>query len=663
MFVRRLLLLLTGLLLVSGLSALLLTALVLRAAVGGQVARAADNGVRQLAARIDGAAREIDRYRAAALAARRRQLEDAAGLLVAHFDAHRALAAAGRLTDAEARQRAYAAAGTMRYGHDDYYFVYDRQGVNLAHADPAIRGRNMLGFRDVRGALATQQMLAVAAAADSGYLTFWFCRLGDSVPSEKLSCIRRYEPWQCVIGTGVYIDDIEREVAAYRAQLIASLRAELTGLGPGPHSRFVIIDRQGGVIAHAQGLTALARTDVRVAEAARAVHAGTVYRGPFDDGMTPVTVRGRHSAPADWYILAVLDDRDLDGPVHRALALQCALLLLATLAAILAALVLARRLTRPLPLLAAQAQALATGGFGALDGAAGACRELAAGRDDELGKLAQALATMTAALQRHVAELADATAARERMASELRIARDIQMAMLTPPAVPPGAPYELAAYLAPAREIGGDLYLCLPLADGRLLLAVGDVSGKGVPAALLMARTVTALRLLAAGDAAGDPPRLLARLNAELVRDNDQCHFVTLWCGVYTPATGVLAYAGAGHCLPLLREAAGGVRAGEQLRGGPLGLREQAVFTGTALTLPPGATLLVYTDGVTEAQNATGGFYGDERLGDWFAARPSGETATALVAALVAEVAAFAAGAPPADDLTTLALRRQPAGE
>ncbi|HNW93398.1 MAG TPA: SpoIIE family protein phosphatase, partial [bacterium] len=586
-----------------------------------------------------------------------RQLEDVTGMLIGHFDACRALAEAGRISTAEARQRAFATAGSVRFGNADYFFVYDRQAINLAHADTAMIGRDLSRFVDVRGTLALQEMLALTARQDSGYCSFWYHRLGDSTPVEKLSFIRRYDPWQCFVGTGVYIDDIQRDADAYRTQLTAALRTELADIEPGQHSRFAIIDDSGVLVAHPALTGALPLASHNCAAALRAFAAGERYRGWFDVPGATVTVSARRCPSFNWWLVAILDDRDLHGPVSRALVQQGLLLLLATLAAVLAALLLARRLTRPLPLLAEQARVLARGGVEQLASAGTACRQLATGRDDELGELAQALAAMTAALERHISELAASTAAQARLAGELDIARDIQRAMLKPPRVSSGVPCTLAAYLAPAEQIGGDLYFGEELADGRLLLAVGDVSGKGIPGALHMARTVTALRLLAA-DGTTDPVKLLTLLNAELCRDNAQCHFVTLWCGVYTPAGGALTYASAGHCLPLLRTADGQVSEGALLRGAPLGIRKAAAFAATTITLAPGMTLLVYTDGITEAQNRAGAFYGEQRLRDWLAAQPPAADAATLAAGLTAAVAAFADGAPPADDLTLLVLQR-----
>ena len=259
----------------------------------------------------------------------------------------------------------------------------------------------------------------------------------------------------------------------------------------------------------------------------------------------------------------------------------------------------------------------------------------------------------------HDLELAHA-ALRAAHEKEIGIARDIQMAML-----PKGgsgedrfSACEIAASLQPAWSVGGDLYNYFVSAADTLWFAVGDVSGKGVPAALFMVKTNTLLRSVAG--TIGDPAQILAELNRELCRDNETCMFVTLLVGVVDCVTGELALASGGHNPPVLRTADGHATYLE-FDGGPvLGFIEGPEFPIWRSRLAPGDTLLLYTDGVTEAFDAAEEMFSDERLLEVVEELPV--AASGLAAGVMRAVHDFASGCDQSDDITIVALRFDPAG-
>jgi sigma-B regulation protein RsbU (phosphoserine phosphatase) len=247
-------------------------------------------------------------------------------------------------------------------------------------------------------------------------------------------------------------------------------------------------------------------------------------------------------------------------------------------------------------------------------------------------------------------------AVKEQMASELRVAREIQMGMLPHDFAGLERAYgiELGALLEPAREVGGDLYGACAAAPDRLVLFLGDVSGKGIPASMFMVRAVSLARLLARE--IPEPERILARLNDELAVDNPSGMFVTFLCAVLEPASGRLAIANAGHCRPVLLGQGAPPRWAVRGLGTALGFETGLAFERTELTLRPGDTLVLYTDGVTEAFNAAEECYGNERLladAGALAGRPASESA----AGLHRRVLDFAGGAPQSDDIAIMALR------
>jgi serine phosphatase RsbU (regulator of sigma subunit)/anti-sigma regulatory factor (Ser/Thr protein kinase) len=189
--------------------------------------------------------------------------------------------------------------------------------------------------------------------------------------------------------------------------------------------------------------------------------------------------------------------------------------------------------------------------------------------------------------------------ARERLEQELRVARLIQQTLL-PKDLPALPGWQLAAYYQPARAVGGDFYDFLSFADGRLGLVIGDVTDKGVPAALVMATTRSILRAAAQGEAT--PGRVLERTNDLLCPDIPPRMFVTCLYAILDPATGRLRYANAGHDLPYQRHAAGGAT---ELRatGMPLGLMPRMQYEEHETELAPGDSILLYSDGLVEAHN------------------------------------------------------------
>ena len=247
-------------------------------------------------------------------------------------------------------------------------------------------------------------------------------------------------------------------------------------------------------------------------------------------------------------------------------------------------------------------------------------------------------------------------AVRELLESELRVAREIQRGLVPRDftALGMAGVVDCAACLEPARAVGGDLYDVFRLDDQRLCLVVGDVSGKGIPAALFMVMTLTLIRGIAR--LSGRPDDILTRVNETLAADNPSSMFVTLFCAVLEQDSGRLVCASGGHLSPFL------VRPGEPPRpalateGTLVGVLPGLVYSTTELTLAPGDLLVAFTDGITEAKNPEGALFGEAGLRGVLA-RARADAPDAAVADLLAGVRAFAGSAEQADDIAILAVR------
>ena len=245
---------------------------------------------------------------------------------------------------------------------------------------------------------------------------------------------------------------------------------------------------------------------------------------------------------------------------------------------------------------------------------------------------------------------------RERIEQELRVARQIQQALL-PEATPALEGWQLAAYYEPAREVGGDFYDFLELEDGLLGLVVGDATGKGMPAALMMATTRGMLRAVA--QTLNSPGEVLARVNDALYPDVPSAMFVTCFYAILDPASGRLRYANAGHDLPYV------IRNGEgahelRARGMPLGLMPEMGYEEKEAALREGDSVHFYSDGLVEAHDPHYEMFGFPRLGALIAEH--GEERS-LIEALLGELYFFVGqGWEQEDDITLLTLKRYATG-
>ncbi len=242
---------------------------------------------------------------------------------------------------------------------------------------------------------------------------------------------------------------------------------------------------------------------------------------------------------------------------------------------------------------------------------------------------------------------------RASLKGELEVAREIQLAMLPSGTYRDGG-VEICGVTRPANTVGGDFYDVLTLRDGRIIVTLGDVAGKGSPAALLMALLLAVLRTLV--DEELEASALVERLNAQICRHSPASRFITLFYAVYTPQTGALTYVNAGQNPPLVRR-----RAGQFDRLGPtgvaLGMFEHSVFGAVTTVLEPGDTLVLYSDGITEAEDPTGRPLEESGLEEVIE-RHASEGPADIGTRVLQAVELHAKGSRFVDDLTILILKR-----
>jgi phosphoserine phosphatase RsbU/P len=249
----------------------------------------------------------------------------------------------------------------------------------------------------------------------------------------------------------------------------------------------------------------------------------------------------------------------------------------------------------------------------------------------------------------------------QHLRQELEVARELQASMLPlrSPMFPERSDIDVAAAMEPASEVGGDMFDAFFVDEQHLFICIGDVSGHGIPAALFMARSIGLMRIAAMGTL--QPAELIEKINDQLCIGNETNLFVTLFCGFLNVATGRLVYSNGGHCAPILvsenRAAPIPIP-----RGTLVGAIPKLKYRSNELTLNAGDTLVCYTDGVTEAQSASGEEYSEERL-TGLLLRASKSAPAAMMDAVRRDVGEFTGNQALEDDCTLLAIRRRGAAK
>jgi sigma-B regulation protein RsbU (phosphoserine phosphatase) len=348
-----------------------------------------------------------------------------------------------------------------------------------------------------------------------------------------------------------------------------------------------------------------------------------------------------------WTLAVVFPEAELLENVRKLSMTMAAMGFGGILLLTLAVIGIARAIIRPLQMLTAATDQIASGNF---DVALPTVRS-----NDEVGILTRDFQAMQASLKEYIKNLTETTAAKERIQSELKVATNIQASLLPRifPPFPDHPEFDIYASMVPAKEVGGDFYDFFFIDEKNLCFLIADVSDKGVPAALYMMVAKTLLKT--EGQRLGEPDKMLNSVNRILASDNETCMFTTVFCAILDITTGDVRFANAGHNPPLIIDSAG-VRYLSLKPGLMLGAMAETVYATERFTLEKEGILFLYTDGVTEAKSPEDELYGEERLLKALQAAPQ-EGLANLIHYISSEVAHHASGAPQSDDITMLAIK------
>ena len=260
-----------------------------------------------------------------------------------------------------------------------------------------------------------------------------------------------------------------------------------------------------------------------------------------------------------------------------------------------------------------------------------------------------------AAIKLESTRLREAALEKGRLEETLKLAHSIQMRMLPQVTAPvAGSRFDIAAAIRPAKQVGGDFYDFHATADGKLYFCIGDVSGKGVPAALMMAVSRALFRSFTVSGRT--PGAVMSAVNRQLCDETEDTMFVTAFCGLLDLATGEVRSANAGHNPPLIVRPDGTLRSLSTRPGLVLGYLPDFAYVEESTTLAPGELLFLYTDGISEATNRNEELFSETRL-ESVVSKHAAEDVRAMTRATLSEIDDFVAGAPQSDDLTLLCIR------
>ncbi|MBV6274069.1 SpoIIE family protein phosphatase [Alcaligenaceae bacterium CGII-47] len=572
----------------------------------------------------------------------------------------------GTLTPQAAQGLAQQWLNGLAISTDRYSFAFDSEFMVLASGQPSMRGMNITSLRDIKGHELAASAYRTAQNEGHGFAIYRWPSAERSAPTElRYAYFEYFEPWDWVfvITDSAHevleqFDQRRQQMEQSISQALASVRLAQSGfafimaddarlVSPLPHEARDLLDIPDTHSGKTLGDT--------LAEAPRTEQIRTIQFEPLDKD-TQWEISSAHFKPLGWTIVAAVPTEDLTEPATDLVSGLIWLFLGILVITLGLAWALAARITHPLQQLSHFAKALPEQDLSTAGPIPDTILQLPEKQPDEVGRLASTFISMDRQLREKVASLMQEATARERFQSELNIAREIQMGLLPIP-LPAylSKQVDLYATMIPAKDVGGDLYDYFLLPDGRLCIAIGDVSGKGIPAALFMAVTCTLIRACAEDET--NPAILMERVNNRLAENNPNMMFVTLVIGVLDLSSGAFNWANGGHPAPCVVLPDGQLKRLEGRSGPACGIQEDLSYLSFDTTLNPTEILLGYTDGITEAFGPDGDLYDDHRLFSCIAIAQCA-SARQLTDTLLQDVRDFAQDTEQSDDITLIAVKR-----
>jgi len=608
-----------------------------------------------------------------ALARYKEQLKNVTNLAIEHIDNYWQLYKKGKYSEKIAKDMAAESLKNFRYGNNDYFFAYTLDLFNISHPDSNIYKHNLSDYQDVKGNYVIREMKKKLTENDSGYLSFWYIRLGETEPVEKLCYLTLYKKWNWMVGTGVYIGDVVKDYDKRMQSVMEELTSTFSKIKIGKTGYFFLFDENKKILIHpafnVKKLSDFKNPDSGLEHMDELIKASETPDKPYIYYCDKPGFEGKFLVksyvikfkPLNWYICSSVYQDELDEPLKNIRNNQMIITFIIVSMSIIISFLLVNRVTKSLKILTNYATKLSSSEFSMLSSIDKEIIGIGKSVKDEVSELSAAFSFMINSLKNHIEKLKETTSLNERIKSELRIASEIQNSMLPNPPEMTTEKFEIMAKIIPAAEVGGDLYDFFYIDDNRICFLIGDISDKGVPAALFMSKTKTALRLITYSvyklNNEISPSEILKALNAELIQNNEIKMFATMFLAIYDLRTGKLVFSNAGHNLPIIISSQ--IEFLKKTKGIPLGIKDKSEYSDGIINLIKGDCLLLYTDGITESMNNLEDFFGEKRLLEFFNSLDlKNKSLKFLIEKLLVCVNDFSAGCAQSDDIALLAFRR-----
>ena len=342
----------------------------------------------------------VTAFREASLDRRKRELESVSAPISTALDALRGQVATGQITEAAAKATALEMLKTIRYGNKDYFFTYDRSMTAISHPDAKFQGRNLIDLQDADGKYVLREIRDVALNQGKGFVDYRWVRLNEEKSSPKIGYVFHYEPWDWIIGTGVYVDDIDAEAQKQLAAEQARLSITFDEVQFNQDGFFFILDQQGGVVVAPNGrdLSPLASTPSGQQYVTDIIAAAPATDGPITKLDSEVALQGDQSevwsttistfTPLGWILVSAVPGAVLEAPGRTLAWQQAGLSLIVLIIGLVSGLLLSRRIIRPVEAVTRAARDLSEDHFDP------ASLDTAAQRSDEVGELARTFQRM-----------------------------------------------------------------------------------------------------------------------------------------------------------------------------------------------------------------------------------------------------------------------------
>jgi len=546
-------------------------------------------------------------------------------------------------------------------------FITDTNLSIVTHPDASRIGDNIGMFRDMKSKTITEIINGSQPGTKPMITVFsWIGKNGNL--SKNLVCFRKYKKWNWIIGSLINIDDIETEAQQGQTEIIEILKETFADIKIAETGFAFLFDHSGKT---------LAITDETLAEifvnskntltgtplikdmmaATEDANGHLFYQSPiFKDQQMIAYVD--HFKPLNWYVGVTVPVSEIKAPAKKIITRQTTVIGIVLICGILVTAGLVTRISRPLDMLSDHVKAFSSIDFihDEQPEHDAAIKALPEKYNDEVGRLAESFIFMKTQLKENIRQLIDTTAVKERIEGELNTAKEIQLGIIpkTFPPFPDHKQIDIYAALNPAKEVGGDLYDYYFIDENKLCFTIGDVSDKGVPAALMMVITKTLIKTSASKKIS--PARIMMEVNKAISSDNPRTMFVTLVIGILDLDTGLITYSNGGHNPPVLIGNNGEARYIKQISGPVVGVMDDMQYKDLSLKLEPGEAFFMYTDGVTEARNMDQNFYSDQRLLERIMEIGPAESES-TIHAILSDIKDFVGKAPQYDDIAMLNIK------